>query len=304
VTPAVTPHSEPPGRSCDDPRIATATPTPRWLALDGAVNVRAVVPGVLLRADNLQSLSGRDVRLLIDEQGVEVVLDLRTDVEVALEGPGPLTSEPSVRIEHRSLYPDSGGNTDFDIETVKPWQHAHDDELADEPPVVRAYVSYLRRRPDSIVGSMRAIARARGAALVHCAAGKDRTGVVVALALDAAGVERDAIVADYLASRDRIEEIMARLMSSTTYRAELEAHDAHRHAPMPETIERFFEIVDERFGGSAAWLTENGLERADIERLMRRLGGSGDGGPGPGGGEDRLERAELGAQLIDERRPA
>jgi len=39
--------------------------TPRWLALDGAVNARVVVPGVLLRADNLQALSSRDVRLLV-----------------------------------------------------------------------------------------------------------------------------------------------------------------------------------------------------------------------------------------------
>src|SRR5690348_2818340 len=48
----------------------------RWLALEGAVNARVVVPGVLLRSDNLQDLSPRDVRLLVDDVGVEVVLDL------------------------------------------------------------------------------------------------------------------------------------------------------------------------------------------------------------------------------------
>ena len=95
--------------------------TPRWIALDGAVNARVVVPGVLLRADNLQSLSARDVRVLIEEEELEVVLDLRTDVEVELEGPGPMTAERAVRIEHRSLYPDSGGNTDLDADTVRPW---------------------------------------------------------------------------------------------------------------------------------------------------------------------------------------
>lgn len=259
------------------------------------------MPGTLLRADNLQSLSGRDVRMLIDELGLEAVLDLRTDVEVALEGPGPLSAEPGIGIEHRSLYPDSGGNTDFDIETVKPWQHAHDETLADEPPVVRAYVSYLGRRPDSIVGSLRTIARADGSVLVHCAAGKDRTGVVVAVALDAAGIPRAEIVADYMASRDRIEEIMARLLSSSTYRAELEGHDPHRHAPLPGTMERFFEIVDGRFGGVATWLGANGLEATDLERLRRRLSASGDGRAGLGGGEHRLEPAELDAELVDER---
>ena len=64
----------------------------RWIALDGAANARVVVPGVLLRSDNLQSLTDTDVRLLVDEQALEVVLDLRTDLEVELEGPGPITT--------------------------------------------------------------------------------------------------------------------------------------------------------------------------------------------------------------------
>jgi protein-tyrosine phosphatase len=132
-------------------------------------------------------------------------------------------------------------------------------------------MSYLRRRPDSVVGSVRTIARADGAVLVHCAAGKDRTGVMVALALDAAGVDRDTIVQDYLATRERIEAIMARLMSSSTYRAELEGHDPQDHAPVPGTIERLLELVDERFGGSVAWLAAYGLGDADLERLRRRL---------------------------------
>ena len=80
-----------------------------WIALEGAANARVVVPGVLLRSDNLQSLTARDVHLLTDKEGVEVVLDLRTDLEVELEGPGPITREPRVRIELRSLYPRSGG---------------------------------------------------------------------------------------------------------------------------------------------------------------------------------------------------
>lgn len=242
-----------------------------WIALDGAVNARAVVPGVLLRADNLQSLSAEDVRILIDQQGLEVVVDLRTDVEVELEGPGPLTTEDAVRIEHRSLYPDSGGNTDLDADTVKPWGPADENESADESPTVRAYMSYLSRRPDSVVGAVCTIARADGAVLLHCAAGKDRTGVLVALALDAAGVDRDRIVGDYLATGQRIDAILARLVSSSTYRAELEGHDPQQHAPALGTMERVLELVDQRFGGSAAWLSAHGLSDLDLQRLRRRL---------------------------------
>jgi protein-tyrosine phosphatase len=265
------PWAKPIAAACNDPGVSVETPAPRWIALDGAVNARAVVPRVLLRADNLQALTARDVRVLVEQEALEVVLDLRTDVEVELEGPGPMTAELAVRIEHRSLYPDSEGNTDFDADTVKPWGRVDNGESPDEPPVVRAYMKHLTRRPDSVVGSIRAIARADGAVLVHCAAGKDRTGVVVALALDAARVDRETIVGDYLATRERIDAIIARLVSSSTYRAELEGHDAQKHAPVPGTIERVLELVDERFGGSVAWLSAHGLSAPDVERLRRRL---------------------------------
>jgi len=248
---------------------------PNWIELDGAVNARAVVPGVLLRSDNLQGLSARDVQRLVEEYRVELVLDLRTDVEVVLEGPGLLTAEPRVRIEHHSLYP-SHGNTDLEAETIKPgtrpWgRSSRPDAYPDESPVVRSYLGYIERRPDSVVAAARAIARADGAALVHCAAGKDRTGVVVALALDACGVSREMIAEDYLATGERIVQIMARLCSSETYRAELEGHDPQDHAPVPGTIERVLELVDEQWGGSAAWLSANGLDDDDLERLCERL---------------------------------
>ena len=257
------------GLTCHDQAVSIETGKARWLALEGVVNARVVVPGFLLRADNLQDLTPQDVRVLLDELKVEVVLDLRTEVEIGLAGPGPLAGETDVRIEHRSLYPDSGGNTDLAADMIQLWQR-HDD-LPEKSPVVRAYMSYLRRRPDSVVAAIRTIARAENAVLVHCAAGKDRTGVVVALALDAVGIERETIMADYLASTERIDAILARLISSPIYRAELEGHDPHRHAPVRPTMERFLELVDQRHGGSAAWLLANGLSHSDLEQLRRRL---------------------------------
>jgi protein-tyrosine phosphatase len=243
----------------------------RWIALDGAANARIVVPGVLLRSDNLQSLTAHDVQLLTEQYGVDVVLDLRTDLEVELEGPGPMTREPRVRIEHRSLYPRSGGNTDLDADTVGLWPPTGSSAWPNEPRVVQAYLSYMNVRPDSIVASIRTIANARGAVLVHCAAGKDRTGVVVALALDSAGVDRELIVGDYLATAERIDAIMARLMRSPTYRSELEGHDPRAHAPVEGAMERVLGLVDECFGGSAAWLSANGLSDAELERLRQRV---------------------------------
>jgi protein-tyrosine phosphatase len=260
-----------PCAACDDLMVALGSASSRWIALDGAVNVRAVVPGVLLRADNLQELSQRDVRLLIEQEAVEVVLDLRTATEVKLEGPGPMTAEQAVRIEHHSLYPESAEKTDLEAKTIKPWGEPDPEESLEETPAVRAYLGYLRRRPDSVVRSLRAIARADGAVLVHCAAGKDRTGVVVAIALDAAGVDRGTIVRDYLATAERIDAILARLVRSPTYRAELAGHDPQSHAPLPGVMERVLDVVEDRHGGSGAWLRANGLSGPDLERLQRRL---------------------------------
>jgi protein-tyrosine phosphatase len=251
------------------------TETPRWLALDGAVNARVVVPGALLRSDNLQDLSDRDLQTLVEEQHLKVVLDLRTEIEITSEGPGPMAGEPRVRIDHRSLYPQMG-NTDLDLdgETINPWGNLPgDDHDRDESPVVRAYLRYLRRRPDSVAESVRTIAATDGAVLVHCAAGKDRTGVVVALAMDAVGVDRELIVSDYLATAERIEAIMERLLSSSTYRDELSG-DAQKHAPLPGTMERVLELIDEQYGGAVAFLKANGLSDDDLALLYRRINGS------------------------------
>src|SRR5690606_39936022 len=75
------------------------------------------------------------------------------------------------------------------------------------------YLGYLNNRGDSIVAALRVMARTDGAAIVHCAAGKDRTGVVCALALDVAGVTREAIVADYAQTGERSEEHTSELQS-------------------------------------------------------------------------------------------
>ena len=256
-----------------------------WIALEGAANARdaaglrrddgGVVPaGRLLRSDNLQALTSADVRTLVGELGLRTVIDLRTSAEVELEGPGPLTRASEVTIEHRSLYPETGGRTDIDAETVVPWTDAaaHPDH-ADEPPTVRAYLGYLHRRPDSVVAAVRSIATppAEGAVLVHCAAGKDRTGIVVALALDAAGVAREEVVADYLATDDRIHAIVARLAASPTYAHEVHPEHVDLHRPRVGAMDRILELLDARHGGSAAWLAEHGLADAELAALRARL---------------------------------
>ena len=255
-----------------------------WLELEGAVNARdvgglplrdggSVAAGRLVRADNLQSLTDADVRLLVDDLGLHTVVDLRTGVEVELEGPGPLVGR--VDVVHRSLYPETGGQTDIDAENARlPWTLEAPQEDQGETLTVQVYLAYLRHRPDSIVAALRSIAEAReGAVVVHCAAGKDRTGVVVALALEVAGVQRPAIVDDYLATRERIEAIVRRLASSPTYRDEMRLDDPMSHAPKPGTMERVLELLDERHGGPLEWLASHGFGPDEQAALRARLRG-------------------------------
>jgi protein-tyrosine phosphatase len=260
---------------------------PRWIDLDGAVNARdvggiplaegrgAVAAGRLLRSDNLQDLTDADVAHLIDDHRVRAVIDLRTGVEVRLEGPGPLLADERVEVLHHSLYPEAGAHTDaIQADTVVPWQNGvHGIDMPGETPTVRTYFGYLERRPDSIVAALRAIAAPPedGAALVHCAAGKDRTGLVVALALEVAGAQRAAVVADYAVTSERIGAIVDRLAGSPTYARDMVTDDPDHHAPRPQSMARILELLDERHGSPAGWLREHGLEDEALDALRARL---------------------------------
>ena len=256
----------------------------RWLTLDGAVNARdlgglplagggTTASGVLLRSDNLQGLTPADVGTLVDEVGVRVVVDLRTGIEVELEGPGPLVRDGRAEIRHRSLYPEAGDRTDVDVSAVMPWieRRRNGCSPAVETPAVRSYVGYLRDRPDSIVAALRDAAHADGATIVHCAAGKDRTGVVCALALAVAGATRAAIVDDFVATGERIAPLMARLKGSPTYAGDLDGSPDEAHVPRPETMERVLDLLDERHGGPLGWLGAHGFGAEDAAALRDRL---------------------------------
>ncbi|WP_433240973.1 tyrosine-protein phosphatase [Streptosporangium sp. CA-135522] len=258
----------------------------RWIDLEGAVNVRdlgglATVDGGttrfgrLYRSDNLQGLTARDIELLVGELKLRHVVDLRSGAEVSLEGPGPLTTVPEVSIHHLTLFAEGGRHTDVEADTIDadrvlPWQERVEEDLA-ELKVTGFYYGYLRDRPDSVLAALRVMAHDDGAAVVHCAAGKDRTGVVCALALEVAGATREAIVADYAATGDRLEGILARLRSSPTYRDDLDSRPADDHRPRPEYIEQFLQVLDDRFGGPLPWLASHGWSDADSEALRSRL---------------------------------
>ena len=104
--------------------------------------------------------------------------------------------------------------------------------------------------------------------MVHCAAGKDRTGVVCALALAVAGVGHDDIVADYAMTADVIDALVAKLAASPTYAEDMVSRDVASHTPRAETMDRVLTLLDERYGGPAGWLEAHGFGagRAGVAR--------------------------------------
>ena len=274
----------------------SSTRTDRWLRLDGTTNTRdlgglptidggTTLPGRILRSDNLQTLSEADVRRLVDDIGLRQVVDLRTTAEILLEGRGPLRALAEVEHRHFTLLPERGHHTDVFavedddllddlpqdwVETLLPRQETEHD--AGEPPAVRAYLGYLQHRGEAVVAALRALADAGpGASVVHCAAGKDRTGVVVALALAVAGVPHEEIVLDYAMTADVIDALVAKLAASPTYAEDMARRDVASHTPRAETMRRVLALLDDRFGGPLGWLADHGFDADAQQRLGARL---------------------------------
>jgi protein-tyrosine phosphatase len=253
-----------------------------WIDLEGAVNVRdlgglptvdggSTVPGRLLRSENLQELSPADIAKLVKEIGVTTVVDLRTTGELEVEGPAPLDAVPTVRHAHHPVLKELGNASEAVSEALLVTKLEQDRARYPDDITTGHYLGYLEERPEEVTGALRSIATADGAAIVHCAAGKDRTGVIVAMALTAAGVEPDAIVADYVATADRIDAIIERLSRSKTYAADVTTRPVKAHLPRAGTMRAFLEQLDARYGGLARWLAGNGFDDDEFSLLRGKL---------------------------------
>jgi protein tyrosine/serine phosphatase len=287
---------------------------PNWIEIDGVVNMRdlgglptsdggMVRPHRLIRSDNLQDLPAASVRHLVDVVGVRDVVDLRTHVEVAKEGDGPLLAEPAVRYHHLTMYREDTSESGIPAaERALPWEtderRARDaaeraraesgaasagagsavDQQAEEERRrshdafwSEHYLSYLAQRPDSVVAALRAVAASEGASIVHCAAGKDRTGTVVGLALSVVGVPADLVVADFAASAERVAAIMDRLRAKPAYADNLRDKTVAQQSPTTDTMRLLLGTLEARYGGALGWLDTQGWTDADTERLRTKL---------------------------------
>ena len=229
---------------------------------------------MLVRADNLQGLTAADVTRLLDELGVRTVVDLRSTGEVHLEGPTPLAGR--VAHHHLTLIPEAPGEPDSaEVERAVPAFADRSARRGDGPTDMTGYyLGYLQDRPAHVAQALRVLADpTSGTTVVHCAAGKDRTGTVVALALSLAGVRREAVVADYVASAERIDRVLARLQASASYGADLAGRTVDDVRPVAGSMERFLDEVDRRYGGPHGLAMSIGVDEETVARLAARLVG-------------------------------
>ncbi len=231
---------------------------------------------MLVRADNLQGLTPRDVTHVLEVLRVRTVVDLRSTGERHLEGPGPLAG----RVVHHelTLIAEAPHEPDRDeVERAVPGaRHPVPDRSARQgarpTDMTGYYLGYLQDQPANLAQALRVLADpTSGTTVVHCAAGKDRTGTVVALALSLAGVARDAVVADYVASAERIDAVLARLQASPSYGPELVDRTADDIRPEAGSMERFLDEVDRRYGGPHELAFSIGLDEETVGRLAARL---------------------------------
>ena len=133
-----------------------------------------------------------------------------------------------------------------------------------------SYVDFLERYRDRFGRAVAAIADAEGPVVVHCMAGKDRTGLVVALLLRLAGVAPETIGTDYSLSSERLAPVLETWIDDAA--DETERRKRLRLSGTPaEGMVRVVAEIEARYGDVASYLRAAGVGEAQLKRLRERL---------------------------------
>jgi protein-tyrosine phosphatase len=220
---------------------------------------------VLVRSDNVASLTPAGRQAMID-YGVTTVIDLRAASE--LKGaPGPpfsdfqSTSPVPARTEVDGNLPVYINLPFVDDETAA--------TLNDAPSMPERYKTMIDLRQAAIGAIFTAIAEAGGPVLFHCFAGKDRTGLVAAMLLSLAGVEPEAIGADYAETDAQLATRYGEWLAKATPQRAEEMRDELRCPP--EWILSTLEHMERTWGGVDSYLKAAGVTSDDIDRLSSKL---------------------------------
>lgn len=136
--------------------------------------------------------------------------------------------------------------------------------------LVALYRALLDAAPHLLVDLVRTVADTSGAVLVHCSAGKDRTGISIALVLRLLGVDRDVVMDDYVVTNQHIEQIDARLRALPGNERRDELPREYFHV-VPDALDAVMDVWDSHRGGVRGWLRSAGAEGDLADRLRSSL---------------------------------
>lgn len=265
-----------------------------WNFRDVADGATALRPGLLFRSSELSRLHDEG-RATLRRLGIADVADLRAAREVARRGPGLVPDGVEIHLLPFPDLADHGAEAD-ETDGAAPHEEAFQRMLTDESDgseesvnetAVRFMTDEYRQFPTRN-GAQRALRQvisllaAGRPVLTHCFAGKDRTGFVIATVLEAIGVDRDTIVADFLRSNDAVPELRARIYEMIQQRGDTELTPevvTFTEARLsdgilgvrPEYLAAARQTIDDEFGSLDAYLNDAGITAADVDRLRGAL---------------------------------
>jgi protein tyrosine/serine phosphatase len=237
----------------------------RLIELEGCLNFRdlggyptadgrTLVWRRIYRSDGLHRLTKSDCARIRDELRVTDLVDLRSSAELSVDGRGLLENEP-LAFHHVPLFDGNTSTASFEVKEMT---------LADR------YLGLAEVAKPAIARVVTIVAEAEGGTVYHCAAGKDRTGVISAILLSALGVSDELIVADYALTQQNLDAIVARLGESEGYKTMLDALPPDTLHADPQTMVSLLEQLRERYGSAEGY-----LESADIgDEVLARLRGN------------------------------
>lgn len=251
------------------------TPQERELVWDGCLNVRDLGGhrttdggetrfGRVVRADSVQQLNDDGWRALVD-YGIARVIDLRGDHEREEDPPRKLPVEV-VHVPFMEASEREWEEVEREIEVVK--------GRANGPMRTRdVYLIFLEHFKRNLAASLTAVARGpEGGVVIHCAGGKDRTGLLSAFLLHLAGVGLHDIAADYALSEKRLRAREDEWLARAETEAERDEIRQISRTPA-EVITGVFEELEKRYGSIAGYLRAACADDESLDLARARLRG-------------------------------
>ncbi len=251
-------------------------------------------PGVLWRSGALGDVTDAG-REQLASSPIDVVVDLRTDAERQM-APDRLPTTRPIRSVELALLGGALADLARAVADARGSAGSTGDQTGQRlsaavealPSLAQMYLSMLSENAAVFVEVAKVVAGTRGdgagdvtitgdspaGVLIHCTAGKDRTGLAIALLLDTVGVRREAIVADYASSAANLAgewaDGMLAMVAMTGVPVTAKLVEIIAGSP-GSAIEGALTWVDSTYGGTAEYLRSQGLEAAELEAMVRRL---------------------------------